>query len=194
MALTDLGENKELIEKLVDGVKDGDHEAFSKLYDIFADHVYKYVYYRVKSDDAQDIVEIVFLKIWENINKYNPKKGIFASWVFRIAHNLIIDHYRSFKDKEYEELKIDIPTYDREHNPIKSTEKALNNVYLKRAISKLKVAYRDIIVYKFINEFSNFEIAELMGKSEGSLRILQHRALKALQKEFKEMGIDYSVM
>lgn len=189
MGIGELNNRREEIESLVERVKEGDQNAFSALYDIFIDHIYKYVYYRVKSSDVDDLVVMVFLKIWENIHKYKAKKNLFASWIFRIAHNLVVDYYRTSKDRDFDELSIDVPSLNREHNPIKNIEKGFDQTLIKRALHKLKRNYQDIITYKFINEFTNSEIAQILRKSEGSLRILQYRALKALKRELEEMGI-----
>jgi len=191
MPKEEMKNNKEEIESLVVLAQDGDTDSFSKIYDFFIDQIYRYVFYRVKNDDAEDLVENVFLKAWENIRQYKPKQKSFSAWLFRIAHNLVIDHYRATKDKEMEVLDEMMPDYTREHNPIRVVEDKFDNAALKIALSKLKKQYQDVIIYKFINEFSNPEIAELVGKSEGSLRILQFRALKALKKELKEMGVSY---
>ncbi len=192
MASEDLKNRKEEIEELVKASQDGSHDAFSKLYDIFIDPIYRYVYFRVNAVDAEDLVETVFLKVWENIQKYKKKKKIyFSSWIFKIAHNLVVDYYRSHKDIDSLELNIQIPDQNRQHNPIKSTQNVLNQKTLKIAINKLKKSHQQILIYKFINEFSNREIAELLKKSEGSLRILQFRALKALKKELKDIGFEY---
>ena len=80
---------------------------------------------------------------------------------------------------------------DRQHHPIRITQNRFDNETLKKAMAKLKKQYHDIILYKFINDLSNGEIAEILGKSEGSLRILQFRALKALRKELEELGVTY---
>lgn len=193
MAKSDLSGRKDEIEALVKLVKKDDHDAFSKLYDVFIDNIYRYVYYRVNSADAEDLVGTVFLKVWENIRKYKAGKKSFSAWIFRIAHNLVVDYYRTSKDRNFDELKIDIASYEREHNPIKTVEKGFDQAILKKALGRLKERYREIIIYKFINELSNSEIAEILNKSEGSLRILQHRALKALRQVFEEMGIDYTI-
>ena len=190
MSGSELSDKKEEIEALVELVKKGDHDSFARLYDIFIDQIYRYVYYRVRQEDAEDLVETVFLKVWEKINKYsNQKNKSFSAWIFRITHNLVVDYYRASKDREFDELKIDIPAYEREHSPIKNTTRALDNEILKKAISKLKKNHQDIIIYKFINELDNSEIATIMKKSEGSLRILQFRALKSLREVMKEMGM-----
>lgn len=193
MASLDLKLNSKKIEGLVEMVKNGDHEAFSELYDMFVDPLYRYIYFRVKNDDVEDLLETVFLKVWENINKYKKdKKSGFSAWIFRIAHNLVVDHYRSMKSKEFFELSINVPDYKREHNPIKSTQHVFNKDVLKIALSKIKKRYQEIIIYKFINELSNKEIADILDKSEGSLRILQFRALQSLRKELEILGVDAS--
>jgi RNA polymerase sigma-70 factor (ECF subfamily) len=179
------------VEALVYSAQEGDQDAFAKLYDHFIDQIYRYVYYRVQVEDVEDIVENVFLKVWENLKQYKPQQKSFSAWVFRIAHNLVVDHYRAAKDKAYEELSVDLPDVDRQHHPIRITQNRFDNETLKKAMAKLKKQYHDIILYKFINDLSNSEIAEILGKSEGSLRILQFRALKALRKELEELGVTY---
>lgn len=185
-------ERREEIEQLVSLVKEGDHDAFSQIYDIFIDQIFRYVYYRVKSDDAEDLVETVFLKVWENIGKYKvKKKNSFSAWIYRIAHNIVVDYYRSAKSRDFSELGIDVASRDREHNPIRKAERGLDHELLKKALKNLRKSYQEIIVHKFINELTNSEIAQILKKSEGSLRILQHRALKALKHELMEMGAEY---
>ena len=192
MADSNAKNRKEEIEVLVVRVKEGDHDAFSQLYDIFIDQIFRYVYYRVKSGDAEDLVETVFLKVWENIGKYKVKKrNSFSAWIYRIAHNSVVDYYRSAKTRDFDGLGIDVASRDREHNPIRTAERSLNHEVLKKALKGLRKSYQDIIVYKFINELTNSEIAQILKKSEGSLRILQHRALKALKHELVEMGAEY---
>lgn len=186
-----LSEKKEEIDALVKLAQDGDQDAFAKLYDIFVDPIYRYIFYRVKSDDAEDLVETVFLKVWEHLKQYNNQKNAsFSAWVFRIAHNLIVDYYRASKSGP-EELTPQIADESRQHNPVQNTQNVLNKEVLKVAIAKLKKQHQDLVIYKFINELDNKEISELLGKSEGALRILQFRALKALKFELQKMGVDY---
>ena len=188
MSAVDLKKHRDEIEGLVEEVKEGSHEAFSRIYDLMIDHIYRYVYFRVNKQDAEDITETVFLKVWENIGKYKPVKKQFTSWVFRIAHNLVVDYYRTKKDQTVDELKVQIQDYKREHNPIKMAERSINSDLLKEAISNLKKNYQEIIIHKFINELTNREISKILKRSEGSIRILQHRALKALRRELEELG------
>jgi RNA polymerase sigma-70 factor (ECF subfamily) len=191
MTEDNVNRNKEL-ELLVVKVQKGDQDAFAKIYDLLVDQIYRYVFYRVKEHDAEDIVENAFLKIWENVKKYKAEKGkSFSAWVFRITHNLVVDYYRASKDHEFDELDLNMADHTREHNPIKTTENSIDNRFLKMALAKLKQPYKDVIIYKFINEFSNREVAEILDKNEGSLRVLQFRALAMLKKEFEDMGVNY---
>jgi RNA polymerase sigma-70 factor (ECF subfamily) len=179
------------INELVIKTKNGDQNAFAKLYDIFIDPIYKYVFFRVNDDDAEDIVETVFLRVWENIRGYQFKKRAFSAWIFTIAHNLVVDYYRGKRDRDIEPLNEMLPDTTREHNPINRAEHFFDSKALRAALKNVKRKYRDIIIYKFVNGFSNKEIAGILGKSEGSLRILQFRALKALKEELDNLGVKY---
>lgn len=183
--------DNEEIEELVKRVQmKADQEAFADLYHYFVDRIYRYVFYRVKSEDSEDLVEMVFVKAWENIRQYKRANRTFSAWIFRIAHNLVVDYYRAAKDT-VEELDFQYADHKTEANPVKLAELSLTQETLKRAISKLKKQYQDIVVLKFVNDLSNKEIADLLGKNEGTLRILQFRALRALKEELKNQGIDY---
>jgi RNA polymerase sigma-70 factor, ECF subfamily len=190
MSEKNLKNRKEEIESLVQKVQDGDQDAFAVLYDIFVDPLYRYVYYRVHKDEAEDIVETLFLKIWQNIKRYSKKPGSsFSSWAFRIAHNLVVDYYRAAEGKRTEELSDFLPDDSRDHNPLKNTERALDKEMLHEALDYIPEQYREILIYRFINELENKEIAKILGKTEGNLRILQFRALKSLRKQLEKMGI-----
>ncbi len=183
--------DKAAVEKLILKSQKGDSQAFGKVYDIFVDAIYRYVYYRVKNEEVEDLVEVVFLKAWENIGKYKKGKYQFSAWLFRIAHNLVIDYYRtnekvSSLDEQMEEKLID---YKREHQPLKKAEDRLNNDLLFEALNKLKKPYQDLIVLKFVNGFSNEEVAKILGKRASALRVMQFRALKELKKMLEHYDI-----
>lgn len=182
--------NHEELEKLVERVQNGDLKAFSKIYDLMVEKVYKYLYFKVEQEAAFDLTETAFLKVWENIKKYQKKAGSsFVSWVFRIAHNLLVDHYRF--NKETVELDVNVADHKSENNPIYLTEQSLSRNSLKMALGQLKDDYREVLTLFFINGLDNSEVAELMKKSEGGLRVLKFRALAELKKILLEMGIRY---
>ncbi|MEK9132669.1 MAG: sigma-70 family RNA polymerase sigma factor [Patescibacteria group bacterium] len=175
------------IEELVIKSQCGNSEAFGKLYDIFIDSIYRYIYYRVNQGEAEDLTELVFLKTWENINQYKFDQKNFSSWIFRIAHNVVIDFYRAHRqDEELVETlhdeRIEADTTNRAH-------RSLDNRILSESIGKLKDAYRQVLILKYINDFSNEEIAQITGRSQAALRILQFRALKHLRRILEDRGI-----
>ena len=184
-------EQKSNIEQWVKEAQSGNWQSFSKLYEYFVDKVYKYNYYKVSSqDEAFDLTETVLLKVWDNLKSYKPKAGSsFGSWVFRIAHNLLVDHYR-LKKETVELTEVHADQRD-EASPLHKTEEVLRKGTLKQAMSKLKDIYREVLTLSYLNELSNSEVAELMNKSEGGLRVLKFRALQELKKVLEQMGIKY---
>lgn len=176
------------IEALVIGSQKGDSEAFAKIYDVYVTPIFRYIFYKVKREDVEDLTEILFLKAWENIRKYKKRKNTtFKSWLFRIAHNLVVDHYRL--TREHASLDPRMSDTKRESDPVQVVKINLSNERLNVAISKLRKNHQQIILLKFINELSNEEISKILKKSEGSIRILQFRALKELKVILEEMGI-----
>ncbi|MBA4336247.1 hypothetical protein C0416_00550 [bacterium] len=177
------------IEALVLKSQKGDQEAFAQIYDVYITPIYRYIFYKVSDHDVEDLTEVLFLKAWENIRKYKKRKNTtFKSWIFRIAHNLVVDHYRL--NREHSSLDPWISDTKKEADPVRLTQDSLDNERLKFAISKLKRGYQQILILKFINDLSNTEISNVLKKSEGSVRILQFRALKALKSELTDMGIN----
>jgi len=176
------------LEALVVKSQKGDSEAFAELYDVFVNPIYRYIFYKVDKKDVEDLTEMLFMKAWENIGKYRKQKNkSFKAWIFRIAHNLVVDHYRL--TREHSSLDPRLRDTKRDHDPIEKAEDALNSDNLKSAIGKLKKNYQQIIILKFINELDNDEICKIMKKSEGSVRILQFRALRSLRNIMNDMGI-----
>ena len=171
-------------------VKDWKKCAYNaELYDFYVQPIYRYVYFKVNKEDVLDITEGVFLKAWENLHTYKKGKASFSAWLFRIAHNLVVDHYRSHKipdplDTNYVDEKPEV-------NPQFLTERHLNQGNLKQAIAQLPTKYQQVILLKYVNDLDNEEISKIMDKSEGSLRILKFRALKALKNILNDMNIGY---
>ena len=183
----------ELLEKEIEALvlksQKGDQEAFAQIYDVYITPIYRYIFYKVSDHDVEDLTEVLFLKAWENIRKYKKRKNTtFKSWLFRIAHNLVVDHYRL--NREHASLDPWISDTKKEADPMRLTQDSLNNEQLKFAISKLKRGYQQVLILKFINDLSNTEISNVLKKSEGSVRILQFRALRALKSELTDMGIN----
>lgn len=191
-------ENKKLAEKsltneqiasLVVDAQAGNAEAFGEIYDFYVQKIYRYIYFKVDQSEALDLTESVFLKAWEHLRTYKKGQHAFSAWLFRIAHNLVVDYHRF--NKFSIPLDNHIQDHKRENNPEFITEQSLSREGLKIALNSLKKSYRQIILLKYINELENHEIAQIMGKTEGSLRVLKHRALQELKKILVEKGIKY---
>lgn len=183
------------IEILVEQAQRGSEEAFEKIFELYYDPLCRYVRFRSHPEEIEDIVSEIFLKIVRNLSRYRPQKGIlksgrgaFSAWVFRMARNLIIDHYRNAKedtglyDPESGELRFDLP--DPRLNPQESAAQHDEHRAMHAALKKLPASHREILELKFLHEFSNAEIAKITGKSEGSIRVAQLRALREARKYF----------
>ena len=177
--------SKKNIDELVVKAKDGDAQAFADIYDELITPVYRYIYYRVDNAIAEDLTEDTFLKVWQNLKKYKKKrKNPFSSWVFRIAHNLIVDYYR--KNRVIEEINDNIVDTDKDNSPEEKTHTKLTNIRLRKVIRRLPDNYQEIIILKYINELDNKEISAAIGKSESTIRTIQFRALEKLRSMLGE--------
>jgi RNA polymerase sigma-70 factor (ECF subfamily) len=157
----------------------GDSQAFAQVYDALVKPIYRYIYYRVEESIAEDLTEETFLKVWQNLSKYKKESTPFASWAFRIAHNLVVDYYR--KNQSTDEISEEVPDTQEHSAPDKQTNLKLTQVRLRKIIRKLPDNYQQIIILKYINDLDNRQIAESIGKTEGAVRILQFRALEQLR-------------
>ncbi|MFH1375377.1 MAG: sigma-70 family RNA polymerase sigma factor [Patescibacteria group bacterium] len=170
------------IEALVRRARDGDAGAFGDIYDRLVVPIYRYVYYRVSRDEAEDLTETVFLKVWEKRKSYEKQKGSsFGSWVFRIAHNIVVDHYRENAKVETVGLSEDLRSDRRENDPEARLQGQFEQLELAAAIRKLPELQQQVIVLKFVNEFNNEEISEVLEKTVGAVRVIQFRALARLK-------------
>ncbi len=179
--------DKTNIEKLIKKAQAGDTDAFAYVYDEYFSHIYRYVYYRVNKEEVDDVVAQVFMKAWDNLGRFKIQKGVsFGAWLFRIAHNLVVDQYRVHRGVS--ELPTELIDERRESDPRHVAQIKLDQVVLKRALSQVKDVYKQVILLKFINGLSNQEIAEVLKRKEGNVRILQFRALKELKVVLAKMG------
>ncbi|MBN1258983.1 sigma-70 family RNA polymerase sigma factor [Candidatus Peregrinibacteria bacterium] len=167
----------------------GDTEAFGHIYDALVKPIYRYIYYRVDPEIAEDLTEETFLKIWQNLKKYKKGSHPFSSWVFRIAHNLVCDYYR--KHQPIDEMNENTPDPHDHLNPVKSMSVKLDGIRLRKALKKLPENYQQVIILKYINGLENPEIATAVGKSEGAIRTLQFRALAQLRVILGEKRKDF---
>lgn len=165
----------------------GDKEAYGKLYQLYLDQVYRYVYFKVgNKEDAEDITENVFVRTWTAI--HNKKGHVvienFKAWIYRAAHNLVIDHYRKKGSKQEQEVGEDLSS--TEESVEVTVEKDIENKELYEQIQKLDERLQQVIILRFLNGHSHAETARIIGIKPGHVRVLQYRALKQLQELFVE--------
>ncbi len=162
-----------------------DQEAFGQLYDRFVDKIYKYIYYRVNSKtEAEDLTAHVFLKAWEAIGNYQWTDRPFGAWLYRIAHNIVVDHFRTHRDTASLDDPLATEQIGSDFEDV--VEQQLNADTLKAALSRLTHDQQEVIILKFLEGYSTAEIGAILGKQEGAVRTLQHRALTRLTAMFAE--------
>lgn len=161
----------------------GDGQAFAQLYEENFDKIYRYVYLRLGNQaEAEDLSQEVFVKALEAIGSYKWRNLPFASWLFRIAHNQIVDYLR--KHTKVREAPFDDNNMISigEASPASVAEQGLEIEELIDAVKKLSPAQREVISLRFGAELSIAEVAEALGKSPGTVKALQYNGIVALRK------------
>ncbi|HUZ77640.1 MAG TPA: sigma-70 family RNA polymerase sigma factor [Chloroflexota bacterium] len=174
-------EKADRVGDLVDRSSKGSGEAFGQLYQLYVDRIYNYIYYKTgHSVDAEDLTEQVFIKAWEAIGRFRPEGKPFAAWLFKVARNVVIDHYRTRKSNT--DLSEVMAAAAADGDPEDAAQKQATRQLLMSAVRRLTDEQQQVILLKFIDGMDNAEISATMGKKEGAIRALQYRALLALQR------------
>lgn len=165
---------------LVELTRQGHGNAFGELYDRYFDLIFRYFYFRVSNrHDAEDLTETVFLRTLEAILHKNANIHNFKAWLFRSAHNILVDHYRAKKNQvDFDEVEY---LSDVNANPDASSLDGSDRMMLRQAIARLEPNLQQVISLRFIAGLSYVETAEVMDLNRNHLRVLQHRALKQLK-------------
>jgi RNA polymerase sigma-70 factor (ECF subfamily) len=159
-----------------------DAEAFGRLYDMHLDRVYRHIFYRVGNEqDAEDLTQQVFLKAWQAIDRYKKMTSPFIAWLMTISHNLVVDFYRARYKRDKAYLEADITVDESVPGPEQVTEARFDQQQVRRAVLQLPRDQQHVILLRFVEGFRNAEIASILGKSEGAIRVILHRGLVALR-------------
>ena len=158
-----------------------DEVALASLYSTYYPKIYNYAFLQLGDiHAAEDLASDVMLKLLESIKKYQFKGTPFSAWVFRIARNRLIDLHR--RRKRHGEVNLTEPLAAMQIGPQTLAERALDRGQLQLALRYLTDEQRQVIVLKFIEGFDNASVARVLGRSEGAIKSLQHRALKSLRR------------
>ena len=168
--------------ELVRRAKQGDEAAFAQLYEAYFDKIYRYVAIRMGDKmEAEDITQQVFLKAIKAISSFKWKGVPFSAWLFRIAHNQVVDYLRKTKKRISVPLKESLVA-DGGDDPHEIFDRKLDIERLGAATKRLTLAQQEVISLRFAAEMSVTQVAGVMGRSEGAVKALQHSAIVALRK------------
>ena len=175
---------------LIRRAQEGDPNVVSALYERYQRSIYRYLYYRVGDPQtAEDLTSEVFLRMIEALSNYNNQNISFQAWLFQIARNLSIDHYRKKGAQRDVQLEDNLPEQNDE--PLEVIDQELTSEKLRRALIDLPDNQRDVIVMRFISGMPIVEVAQVLHKSEDSIKGLQRRALLALREILVEWEVTY---
>lgn len=159
-----------------------DPGALAELYDRHFDGIYRYLYTRVRHQaDAEDLTEQVFLKMVESIQRYKPRGVAFSSWLYRIAHNLLVDRYRR-SGREPIELNDEMRDLRPQTDPAELVQNSEARRALLEAVQSLTPEQQQVIAMRFIDNLDAGEIARQMRRRPGAIHAMQHRALASLYR------------
>lgn len=176
-------------ESLVLEVQRGDLNAFSGIYEAYYDRVFRYILVRLNNQaEAEDLASEVFLKAFEAVGDFKLKGVPFAAWLFRIAHNLVIDHVRRRNKRPTTELDERLPL--TQDSPDELVELGLTSDDVKKAMTELTDSQRQVIALRFGAGLSLIETANATGKKEGAIKAMQHSAIQALRRAMAKQGHD----
>jgi RNA polymerase sigma-70 factor (ECF subfamily) len=170
------------VRRLVELAQRGDRGALEELYVLHFDRIFGYLQASVGNrHDAEDLTEQTFLKMLESIDRFVWRRAPFSAWLFRIAHNLAMDHFRAGRRFQFDE-----EPSESVHAPEPSAEEralhAIGDVRMLELVDGLSRDQRQVLTLKFGFDFTNANVAVILGKTEGAVKALQHRAIAALQR------------
>jgi len=167
----------------VDRARTGDQQALADLYDWYMPRVYRYVVARVGNPaEAEDLTEEVFLKMLGAISGFHWREVPFSSWIFRIAHNCIATHYRKSAQRGGATSELSEDMLDGQPDLATAVEERITMDEVRRASQMLPEAQREVIALRFAVGLSIADTAKALGKREGNIKALQHKAVAKLQK------------
>jgi RNA polymerase sigma-70 factor (ECF subfamily) len=171
------------VRRLVERAQNGDRQALEELYLMHFDRIYSYLQMTVGNrHDAEDLTNQTFVKMLERIESFEWRTAPISAWLFRIAHNLAMDHFRAHRRWQPEEE----PPEPEDSAELSAEEEALHSIgrqSMLEMIEGLSPDQQQVLTLKFVFNFPNAEVATILDKTEGAVKSLQHRALASLQRE-----------
>jgi len=178
-------------EDVLQRASQGERDAFGRLYEHYIDRIFNYVYYRTGNvHDAEDLTARVFQRAMNHIRNYTDRGVPFSAWLYRIAHNLVANWHRDRSRRQEIPLN-ELPVVpSREDRPETSLVRSQEQDSLLRLIRQLPPERQHLLILKFVENLSNAEIGQIMGRSEGAVKSLYHRTLLSLRDELGAQNIN----
>lgn len=174
------GDEKLLLER----ARESDSAALSEVYDRYSGKIFSYILYRVGDQGlAEDLTANVFIKMLDAIQSSNAWQLSFSGWLYRIAHNAVVDHFR--RSSRLNSLPLNEQLVSAKDNPVSTVESIMATEIVKEAMINLTMEQQTVITLKFFEELTNLEVAKIMDKTEGAIKSLQYRALAALRRHLQ---------
>jgi RNA polymerase sigma-70 factor (ECF subfamily) len=175
-------ESRKEVERLVALAQQGDREALEELYLLHFDRIYGYLHLSVGNrHDAEDLTTQTFMRMLESITRFRWQSAPFSAWLFRIAHNLAMDHFRASRRLQPEE-EVPEPIGEEEPSAEAAAMQSIGRQSMLELIDDLSHDQKQVLTLKFVFNLKNAEVATILGKTEGAIKSLQHRALVSLEK------------
>ncbi|MFA5134410.1 MAG: RNA polymerase sigma factor [Patescibacteria group bacterium] len=170
-------DEKDIIKKC----QRGDMGQFARLYDRYADKIYRFIYYKtMHRETAEDLTSQAFMKAMEALPRFDSARGSFSSWLYRIARNGVIDHYRTAKNVEGIDGAYGL--HDGREIPVDlDAKRSLDAV--RQYLATIQREHREIVVMKLWDQLSYREIAEITGKSAASCKVAFSRTMARLRED-----------
>jgi RNA polymerase sigma-70 factor (ECF subfamily) len=179
-------ESTEHVRALVELAQKGDRASLEELYLIHFDRIYSYLHMTVANrHDAEDLTTQTFVKMLESIGRFRWQSAPFSAWLFRIAHNLSMDYFRS-RRRWQPEAEVPEPYGSEEPSAEAEAMQSIGRQSMLDLIDTLSHEQQQVLTLKFVFNFANADVAKILDKSEGAIKSLQHRALASLQKQVEE--------
>lgn len=159
-----------------------DRQELAAIYDEYQQPIYRYIYRQVGDVEvARDLTSDVFQRFLQALQKNQGPEDQLKAWLYRVAHNNVIDYYRRRQYRQH--LPLDENVVERGDSPATLAERNISAEKVREALIQLTPEQREVITLKFLEGFSNVEVADLLNKPIGAIKSLQHRALAALQRQ-----------
>jgi RNA polymerase sigma-70 factor (ECF subfamily) len=166
--------------QLLERARHYEAQALAEIYDRYAEAIYRYLYrYVGDAAQAEDLTSEVFVKLLQSLNTARAPRDRLPGWLYRVAHNLAMDWFR--KGSKHVEMPLDAELATDIESPLAELERRQTHEQLRAALRQLTVAQQRVILLRFGEGFKLAEVARLMGKSEGAIKILQYRAVRRLR-------------